>query len=315
MVLGACKVDARNDANKNITPESSKKKEESSSVTKKVGTQGDDSQSQTKLSSHESTSVTDVVSASSDETSSSQTSSISVMTEETASSTANSGSATASTEPANGCGSKLRIVVRDFSQSHPDFQGPSGAKTGLVEPTLDMDGKPRATNMGVASGLISSKDSFSQWYRNVMGINYRFERTIDLEVLDEAKQIFHYKNAEFFPIGNSEGFGADILNGKKLSKNFWFTTEVHLNFVYQRDQSFKFSGDDDLWIFINGDLALDLGGVHSEMSGMIDLNVVGDQFNLKPGELYPMSIFHAERHTSKSNFEITAAIGCIFVPG
>lgn len=190
-----------------------------------------------------------------------------------------------------------------------------GARTGLVQGNLDSQGKPVATDLGVSSGLFSSKASFAQWYRDVPNINYRFEKTIDLDVIDQANEIFHYKNSDFFPIGNNEGFGAETLNGNELKKNFWFTTEVRLQFTYQRDQSFRFSGDDDLWIFIDGKLALDLGGVHSIMEGTIDLNAVGDQMGLVPGTQYSMDIFHAERHTTRSNFEITASIGCIFVPG
>lgn len=214
----------------------------------------------------------------------------------------------------NNCGSKLKITVRDFSKSHPDFQGPQGAQEGLVQDKLDADNKPQAV-VPITSKLLSSKESFAQWYRDVPGVNYTFEKTINLDVIDEKNQIFHYKNTEFFPIGNNEGFGAESLNGEKLAHNFWFTTEVSLEFVYQRDQTFQFSGDDDLWIFIDGHLALDLGGVHSILTGTIDLNKVGDRLKLKSGHRYSMHIFHAERHTKRSNFEITASIGCLIVPG
>lgn len=184
-----------------------------------------------------------------------------------------------------------------------------------MKDTLDAEGKPEASSVGASSGIFYSAKSFSQWYRDVPGVNYRFEKYIDLEVIDEEKEIYHFKSSEFFPVGNNEGFGAEVLNDKQLDKNFWFTTELHLEFVYQRDQSFDFSGDDDLWIFVDGHLALDLGGVHSAMDGSIDLNALGDRLGLVAGKQYAMDIFHAERHTSRSNFEITASIGCIFVPG
>jgi fibro-slime domain-containing protein len=40
-----------------------------------------------------------------------------------------------------------------------------------------------------------------------------------------------------------------------------------------RGEQFTFIGDDDVWIFINGRLATDLGGLHTEVGGVIDLDI------------------------------------------
>ena len=53
------------------------------------------------------------------------------------------------------------------------------------------------------------------------------------------------------------GFGNEY-----QSHNFDFTAELHFNFQYRGGEKFTFKGDDDLWLFLNGKLAVDLRHPH-----------------------------------------------------
>ena len=120
--------------------------------------------------------------------------------------------------------------------------------------------------------------------------------------------VYTYDNSDFFPIGDDELYGNVGADGTgSEAHNFWFTYEIHTTFGYQPGQTFSFTGDDDLWVFIDGQLVMDLGGVHGAVGDAIDLqNVPG--LNLVAGENYAMAIFFAERHTSQSNFKIETTI-------
>lgn len=232
------------------------------------------------------------------------------------------------------------------SGGHVDFEwqptGGYGHYAGSVADTLDSDGKPvfasagykvstQATDaagrniMPVSKSYISAKpgdragakssstggslhtaSAFSQWFRDVQGVNMSKPIPITL-VRQTGTNIYSFSDKKDSNYANKGGFfpiDGDLYgNPSGQSHNFGFTYELSTNFVYKQGsgQVFTFTGDDDVWVYIDGKLVVDIGGVHSAVSQTIDL----DRLNwLVDGNKYSFKLFFAERHTTQSNVRI-----------
>lgn len=198
----------------------------------------------------------------------------------------------------------MQLTLRDFQRDHPDFEEPisdSDGEEGIVAGELGADGKP--VYVGNGSTTTSGAENFNKWYNTVPGVNQEKQHTITFDLVPASDPPrYSFSSNEFFPLDNQ------LWGNEGEAHNFWFTSELHSTFTYQGGETFSFTGDDDLWVFINRKLVIDLGGLHPALTASVNLDAVAEDIGLEVGNVYEFAAFHAERHTDQSNFTIETSI-------
>ncbi|HTJ47183.1 MAG TPA: fibro-slime domain-containing protein, partial [Kofleriaceae bacterium] len=163
---------------------------------------------------------------------------------------------------------QLHATIRDFHKTHPDFEHftSDAVVKGLVAPSLGGDHTPSYAPAG-ATVCTSGPTQFADWYHDVAGANVAIPITLSL--IETSPGTYVFDSGAFFPI-DGQGFGDE-----GFDHNFSFTTEIHTLFTYQGGESFTFRGDDDLWMFVNGQLAIDLGGTHQPATTTVNVDDLG----------------------------------------
>jgi len=183
-----------------------------------------------------------------------------------------------------------------------------------------------------AGRSVNNQQSFSTWHQDNTLYNIRAGFKLKLIKIPGAKYQYDShdsaqdpRSPNFYSPFTDYNLGGWPLSAKEISLsgkntapatdpavtgyyNFWHTTEIHTSFQYRGGEIFSFTGDDDVHVYVNNRLALNLGGLHGPTGQDLNVTKYERELGLVKGQIYQFDLFQAEREVTESNFKMETTL-------
>jgi fibro-slime domain-containing protein len=194
----------------------------------------------------------------------------------------------ATVNSANAAGS-ISASYFTLTSANPDIGGPiTGVVTGLVKNTLGPDGLPVESTPGTFANVNANGELL--WWTPQVGLvlpgtTFVYPTPVSLPFDIQSN---------FFPDGTSGSNGGDVGFTSAILKGSFDTPAGG-------SVTFSLGSDDDAWVFLNGNLVVDNGGIHGLATAPTVITDLAAGVNT-------VEVFFADRHITQSGLFFDADV-------
>ena len=207
---------------------------------------------------------------------------------------------------------KDALYARQFEWTSCEYHNKE-IEQGLVEFELDDKYMPVA----IGGTLTSNRGiNFDRWFNVVDGKNASYAGNLEMKYSATGAE-FAFEADDFYPLDEAEFGVGDFVNKDGHNHLFTMNFAVPFTVLGSGEEKFEITADDDTFVFVGNHLVVDMGGIHEATTGRFVIHENGEIYTSVDGEELAYSgvnaavgegsivrIFHADRDSSESTFDV-----------
>ncbi|MBR3229079.1 hypothetical protein IKF67_02520 [Candidatus Saccharibacteria bacterium] len=202
------------------------------------------------------------------------------------------------------------LYSRQFEWSSCGYYN-KALEPGIVDYYLSEDYLPVAKGGELTSNR--GLTDLTRWFSNVAGKSQSYTGNISISYVGTE---FSYENDNFYPLDDITFSAGDRVNTDGHNHLFTMSFAVPFTLLKSGEESFEITADDDTFVYVGNELAIDMGGIHDAETGKLLISESGEVYTAIGDQEFAYSgadvssnssiirIFHADRDSSDSVFKI-----------
>lgn len=155
-----------------------------------------------------------------------------------------------------------------------------------------------------------------RWFSTVEGKSFSYSGILEMNYRNAGAE-FSFYHDNFYPLDEADFSKGDFTSKDGHNHLFTMSFAVPFTVLNSGSEDFMITADDDTFVYVGNELVIDMGGVHDAMTGRFRISKDGEIYagvngeelaytgvNVEGGEGSIVRIFHADRDSSESVFNI-----------